>query len=50
MKKETRDDIRDATQDARRLLEQDFAEQLQGDYDIMSDGRVGEKPGAHLIG
>ena len=50
MDKDTRDDIRDATQDARRLLEQDFAEQLQGDYDIMSDGRVGEKPGAHLIG
>jgi hypothetical protein len=50
MEKETRDDIRDATQDARRLLEQDFAEQLQGDYDVMPDGRVGEKPGAHLIG
>jgi hypothetical protein len=50
MDKDTRDAIRDATQDARRLLEQDFAEQLQGDYDVMSDGRVGEKPGTHLVG
>ena len=32
------------------FLEEDFSEQLQGDYDVMPDGRVGEKPGAHLIG
>ncbi len=50
MDKDTRDAIRDATQDGRRLLEADFSEQLQGDYDVMPDGRVGEKPGAHLVG
>jgi hypothetical protein len=50
MEKETRSAIERATQQARCVLERDFAEQLQGDYDVMTDGRVGEKPGAHLTG
>ena len=50
MEKETREDIKTVTQNARTLLERDFAEQLEGDYDIMKDGRVGEAAGTHLIG
>ena len=47
MDKDTRSAIERATQRARAILEQDSAEQLQGDYDVMPDGRVGELPGAH---
>jgi hypothetical protein len=50
VEKETRNAIERATQWARGILEKDFAEQLQGDYDVMQDGRVGERPGAHLSG
>ena len=50
MDKDTRNAIERATQRARGLLEQDFAEQLQGDYDVMPDGRLGDRPGAHLNG
>ncbi|MER8650968.1 DNA methyltransferase [Mesorhizobium sp. M0586] len=50
MEKETRSAIERATQRARLILEADFAEQLQGDYDVMVDGRVGERPGVHLTG
>jgi len=50
VEKETRNAIERATQRARGILEKDFAEQLQGDYDVMQDGRVGERPGAHLTG
>ena len=45
MEKETRNAIERATQRIRGILEKDFAEQLQGDYDVMQDGRVGERPG-----
>ena len=50
MNKDTRGAIREATEQVRAILESDFAEQLQGDYDVMQDGRVGERPGAHLTG
>ena len=50
MEKETRNAIERATQRARSILEKDFAEQLQGDYDVMQNGRVGERPSAHLTG
>jgi hypothetical protein len=50
VEKETRNAIERATQRARGILEKDFTEQLQGDYDVMQDGRVGERPGAHLTG
>ncbi|MCK1365186.1 BREX-1 system adenine-specific DNA-methyltransferase PglX [Bradyrhizobium sp. 62] len=50
MDKETRNAIERATQKARRLLEQDFAEQLDGVFDVRPDGRVAGKGGAHLTG
>jgi hypothetical protein len=50
MDKEVRNAIERATQRARQVLEEDFAEQLEGIYDVMRDGRVGEKPGPHLDG
>lgn len=50
MEKETRSAIERATQRARQILEADFTEQLQGDYDVMLDGRVGEAAGQHLSG
>jgi hypothetical protein len=48
MEKETRNAIQTATQKARRILEADFAGQLEGLYDIMLDGRFGVTGGAHL--
>ena len=58
MDKETRNAIERATQQARRLLEDDFAEQLNGTFDVFVTRRDGhsevaadgwaEKPGAHL--
>lgn len=48
MEKETRSAIESATQKARRLLEVDFQEQLDGVFDVRADGRVAEEPGAHL--
>ena len=48
MDKETRSAIESATQKARRLLEADFQEQLDGVFDVRIDGRVAEEPGAHL--
>lgn len=48
MEKETRSAIETATQKARRLLEADFQEQLDGVFDVRIDGRIAEEPGAHL--
>jgi hypothetical protein len=49
MDKPTRNLIQNATQEARRLLEQEFHEQLQGTFDIMPDtGAIAPQPGAHL--
>ena len=58
MDKDTRNAIERATQQARRLLEDDFAEQLNGTFDVFVTRRDGqsevaadgwaEKPGAHL--
>lgn len=50
MDTDLRNAIERATQRARQILEEDFAEQLEGEYDVMRSGRVGEKPGAHLDG
>ena len=41
MDKDTRNAIERATQRARELLEDDFAAQLEGTFDVMRDGRVG---------
>lgn len=48
MEKETRHRLERLTQQARRLLEQEFREQLEGRYDILLDGRIPLAPGAHL--
>jgi hypothetical protein len=50
MDKDVRNAIERATQKARRLIEEDFAEQLDATYDVRADGRVAEKGGAHLTG
>ena len=50
MDKDVRNAIERATQKARRILEEDFAEQLDATYDVLADGRVAEKGGAHLTG
>ncbi len=48
MDKETRNRIERATQAARTLLEQDFADQLEGVFDIRLDGTLATEPGSHL--
>ena len=48
MDQQTRNKLQNATQDARRLLEQEFAEQLEGTYDILPDGKILPEPGKHL--
>jgi hypothetical protein len=50
MDKDTRNAIERATQKARRLLEEDFTEQLDGVFDVRADGRIASKGGAHLTG
>ncbi len=48
MDKPTRAAIERATQRARRLLEDDFAAQLEGTYDVLLSGHVAASGGAHL--
>ena len=48
MEKETRNAIQSATQKARRMLEEDFREQLEGVYDVHVDGTIAPKAGPHL--
>lgn len=48
MDKETRNAIERATQRARKLLEDDFAAQLEGDFDVHKDGKVATQAGKHL--
>lgn len=48
MNKETRNAIERATQRARKLLQDDFAEQLEADFDVHRDGVVAAKAGGHL--
>ncbi|MFO0728488.1 MAG: hypothetical protein U1E65_32230 [Myxococcota bacterium] len=45
MDKDTRNAIERATQRARKLLEEDFAAQLEGDFDVHRDGEVAAKAG-----
>ena len=44
----TRNQLARATQDARRLLESEFAAQLEGTFDILPDGTILSESGAHL--
>jgi len=48
MDKDTRNAIERATQRGRKLLEEDFAAQLKGDFDVHRDGNVAAKAGGHL--
>ncbi len=48
MDKDTRNAIERATQRARKLLEEDFAAQLEGDFDVHRDGAVAARAGCHL--
>lgn len=48
MDKNIRNAIERATQRARKLLEEDFAAQLEGDFDVHRNGTVATKPGLHL--
>ncbi len=48
MDRETRNQIQHATQDARVLLEEEYAEQLQGIFDIRLDGTIADTAGPHL--
>lgn len=48
MNRDARNAIERATQRARKLLEDDFATQLEGTFDVLSDGTVPAKGGEHL--
>jgi hypothetical protein len=48
MDKDTRNAIERATQRARKLLEEDFAAQLEGDFDVHKNGEVAPNAGKHL--
>lgn len=48
MDQATRTRIERATQKARKLLEKEFSEQLEGTFDILPDGTIPKAPGAHL--
>ena len=48
MDKDTRQKLERLTQHARRLLEQEYREQLEGNFDILLDGRIAMAPGGHL--
>ena len=48
MDKALRDELRKATQSIRGLLEKEFSEQLEGIFDILTDGSVLAVPGSHL--
>ncbi|QQR43131.1 hypothetical protein JKA73_29380 [Myxococcus xanthus] len=48
MDKDTRNAIERVTQRARKLLEEDFAAQLDGDFDVHQGGAVAAKAGGHL--
>lgn len=48
MDQETRNKLQRATQQVRRILEEEFAEQLEGTFDILPDGKILPEPGKHL--
>ncbi|MBB3525937.1 SAM-dependent methyltransferase [Rhizobium sp. NZLR1b] len=48
MDKATRNAIERATQQARKLLEEDFSSQLEGTFDVLRSGVIAPKGGAHL--
>ena len=48
MDKATRNTIERATQQARKLLDEDFSSQLEGTFDVLRSGVTASKGGAHL--
>src|SRR5207248_8681316 len=48
MDKPTRNAIERATQQARKLLEEDFSSQLEGTFDVLRSRTVASSGGAHL--
>lgn len=48
MDKDTRATIERATQQARRLLEDDFTSQLESTFDVLRTGHIAPRPGKHL--
>jgi hypothetical protein len=48
MDKVTRNAIERATQQARRLLDEDFSSQLEGTFDVLRSGIIAPKGGVHL--
>jgi hypothetical protein len=47
--KATRNAIERATQQARRLLDDDFSSQLEGTFDVLRSGVIAPKGGVHLL-
>ena len=48
MDKATRNAIERATQQARKLLDEDFSSQLEGTFDVLRSGVIASKRGVHL--
>ena len=48
MDQDTRNKLQRATQQVRRILEEEFAEQLEGAFDVLADGTIAAEAGAHL--
>jgi hypothetical protein len=48
MDKLTRSAIERATQQVRRLLDDDFSSQLEGTFDVLRSGDIAAKSSAHL--
>ena len=48
MDQDTRNKLQRATQQVRRILEEEFAEQLEGTFDVLPDGKILPEPGKHL--
>jgi lysyl-tRNA synthetase class I len=48
MDKSTRNAIERATQQARKLLDEDFSSQLEGTFDVLRSGVIAPSGGVHL--
>ena len=48
MDKDLRNQLANAVQAIRRLLEEEFARQLEGTFDVFPDGRISAQPSAPL--
>ena len=48
MDQDKRNKLQRATQQARRILEEEFAEQLEGTFDVLPNGKILPEPGKHL--